>query len=108
VNLIFAIVYIFLIVAVVVCVITALEGGKYGDGVVLVMKCISVIQDQMVVQELHRVVLRDLGDHIAVLVNFKKRGQRGVLMRILAGLTNVVLLVHLMQAVDYVIQELRR
>jgi hypothetical protein len=108
VSLLFAIVHIFLIVAVVVCVITGLEGGKYGDGIVLVMKCIFVIQDQMVVQELHRVVLQEIGDHIVVLVNFKKREQKGVLMRILVGLTNVVRLVHLMQAVDCVIQELRR
>lgn len=108
VNLIFAIVHIFLIVAVVGFVIMGSVGGKYGDGIVLVMKYISVILDQMVVQELHRVVPRDPGDHIAVLVNFKKRGHRGVLMRILVGLTNVARLVPSMEVVDCVIQELRR
>jgi hypothetical protein len=108
VNLIFAIVRIFLIVAVVVCVITGLVGGRYGGGIVLVTKYISVILDQMVVQKLHRVVLRDLGDHIAVLVNFKKRGHRGVLMRMCVGLTNVARLVPSMEVVDCVIQELRR
>jgi len=108
VNSLFAIVHIFSIVIFVVCVITGSVGGKYGDGIVSVMKYISVIQDQMAVLELHQVVPRGLGDHIAVLVNFKKRGHKGVLMRMYVGLTNVARLVRLMEVVDCVIQELRR
>jgi hypothetical protein len=88
-------------------VITGSVGGKYGAGIVLAMKYISVILGQVVVQKLHRVVALGLGDLIAALVSFKERGQRGVLMRILVGPTNVVGLVR-MQVVDYVMQELRR
>ena len=103
VNLTFAIVRIFSMVIFVALVITASAGGRYRDGIVMVMKYISAIPDQVVVQKLHRVVAQDPGDHIAVLVNL---GQAGVLTRILAGPTNVARLVRLTQVVDRVMQGL--
>ena len=72
-----------------------------------VMKYIFAIHGQMIAHLPLPVVPLGIGAHGVVPVSFKEKEQKGVLMRILVGLTNVVRLVRKMEVVDSAIRGLR-